>query len=244
MSGSRRAAMPAVEAARSVDDKPLGSTVRWLYRRPMHFKALMVDVDGVVIVHPNPQGWSAHLERDLGLPPALLQSAFFVPHWPEIILGRAALRERLGLVLAEIAPDLNADELIRYWFANDAHLDHDLLAQLAPIRAGGVKLHLATVQEHERARYIWDELALKRHFDGMQYAAELGFAKPEAQFFRTAAARSGFAPDEIFFIDDKQANVDAARGEGWSAALWDGTRPLAVLMAEQAARPPIPSPRP
>ncbi len=197
----------------------------------MRFKALMVDVDGVVIVHPDPQGWSAHLKRDLGLSPALLQSAFFAPHWPDVILGRAGLRERLAPVLAEVAPELDADRLIRYWFENDAHLDRSLLAQLAPIRAGGVKLHLATVQEHERARYIWDELALKRHFDGMHYAAELGFAKPEAEFFRAAAARSGFAPGEIFFIDDKQANVDAARGEGWSAALWDGTRPLASLMA-------------
>ncbi|WP_293807501.1 HAD-IA family hydrolase [uncultured Bosea sp.] len=210
----------------------------------MCFKALMVDVDGVVIVHPDPQGWSAHLERDLGLSPALLQSAFFAPHWPDIILGRAGLRERLAPVLAEIAPGLSADRLIRYWFANDAHLDQGLLAQLAPIRAGGVKLHLATVQEHERARYIWDELALKRHFDGMHYAAELGCAKPDGAFYRAVAARSGLSPEEIFFIDDKQANVDAARGEGWSAALWDGTRPLVALIIEAAGRPPIPSPPP
>lgn len=200
----------------------------------MRFKALMVDVDGVVIVHPNAKGWSEHLERDLGLSPALLQSAFFEPHWPDIILGRAALRDRLTPVLAEIAPGLSPDALIRYWFARDAHLDQNLLAQLQQIRAGGVMLHLATVQEHERARHIWEELALKRHFDAMHYAAELGWAKPAGEFFRAAAGRSGFAPDEIFFIDDKQANVDAARGEGWNAALWDGTRPLGDLIAEAA----------
>lgn len=204
----------------------------------MRFKAVMVDVDGVVIVHPDPRGWAAHLEHDLGLSPALLQSAFFAPHWPDIILGRAGLRDRLTSVLAEIAPDLSADRLVRYWFENDAHLDQDLLAQLAPIRAGGLALHLATVQEHERARYIWDGLGLNRHFDGMHYAAELGWAKPAAPFFRAVTARSCFAPDEIFFIDDKQANVDAAREEGWSAALWDGTRPLADLMAEAAAQEP------
>lgn len=210
----------------------------------MRFKALMVDIDGVVIVHPDPQGWSAHLEHDLGLSPALLQSAFFEPHWPDIILGRAALRDRLSPVLAEIAPGLGVDRLVEYWFENDAHLDQRLLAELAPIRASGVKLHLATVQEHERARYIWDGLALKQHFDGMHYAADLGWAKPAVQFFQAAAARSGFAPDEIFFIDDKQANVDAACGEGWSAALWDGTRPLAALMAEAACAPVTPSPPP
>lgn len=198
----------------------------------MRFKALMVDVDGVVIVHPHPEGWAAHLERDLGLSRTLLQSAFFEPHWQDVILGRARLRDRLAPVLAEIAPGLSVDRLIRYWFENDAHLDHDLLTQLAAVRAGGVELHLATVQEHERARYIWGELALKRHFDGIHYAAELGWAKPAAQFFRAVTARSGFAPDEIFFIDDKQANIDAARAEGWNAALWDGSRLLADLVAE------------
>lgn len=201
----------------------------------MRFKALMVDVDGVVIVHPDPQGWSGYLERDLGLSPVLLQAAFFAPHWPDIILGRAGLRERLAPVLAEIAPELDADRLVRYWFENDAHLDQNLLAQLASIRAGGVKLHLATVQEHERARYIWNELALKQHFDGMHYAAELGWAKPDAAFYRAVERSSGFAPGEIFFIDDKQANVDAARACGWSAALWAGTRSLAAVMAEAAA---------
>jgi len=104
----------------------------------VRFKALMVDVDGVVIVHPDPKGWATHLERDLGLSPALLQSAFFAPHWPEIILGRAGLRDRLTPVLAKIAPGLRADELIRYWFENDAHLDRNLLAELAPIRTEGV----------------------------------------------------------------------------------------------------------
>lgn len=192
----------------------------------------MIDVDGVVIVHPDPQGWSAHLERDLGLSKALLQSAFFEPHWQDIILGRADLRQRLLAVLAEVAPELGVDRLIQYWFENDAHLAHGLLDQLAPIRARGLKLHLATVQEHERARYIWDELGLKHHFDAMHYAAELGCAKPDGAFYRAVAARSGFSPVQIFFIDDKQANVDAARGEGWSAALWDGTCLLASLMAE------------
>lgn len=137
-------------------------------------------------------------------------------------------------MLARIAPGLGVDRLIDYWFENDAHLDLKLLAQLAPVRAGGARLHLATMQEHERAGYIWNELGLNRHFDAMHYSAALGSAKPEALFFRAVAERSGFSAGEIFFIDDKQANVEAARLEGWSAAIWDGTRTLASLMAEAA----------
>jgi putative hydrolase of the HAD superfamily len=196
----------------------------------MPIRALMVDVDGVVVVSHGPGGWSTHLERDLKLSPARLQEAFFAPHFGDIVHGRAALRDRLEPVLAEIAPHLPAETLIAYWFEQDAHLDHGLLAQIDALRAAGLQAHLATVQEHERADYLWTRLSLKDHFDAIHYAADLGWAKPAAEFFQACEARSGFAPDEIFFIDDKVANVDAAQALGWHAAVWTGDRTVAALM--------------
>jgi putative hydrolase of the HAD superfamily len=130
----------------------------------MTIKALMIDVDGVIVVHPHPQGWSVHLERDLGLARDVLQDAFFKPHFSEVVHGRAALRERLGPVLRDIAPHLTCDRLIEYWFANDAHLNIDLLQQLGRARRRGLKLHLATVQEHERADFLWRRLGLREQF--------------------------------------------------------------------------------
>lgn len=190
----------------------------------------MVDVDGVVVVHPDPGGWSANLERDLGLKVELLQSAFFGPHFGDIIHGRAALCDRLAPVLEEIAPHLTCDELCAYWFEQDSHLDRGLLEQLAAFRAQGVALHLATVQEHERAAYLWDAMGLKDHFDAMHYAADLGHAKPAAEFYAAIEARTGYAPADLFFIDDKAANVEAAQARGWRAALWTGQDRLADLI--------------
>lgn len=194
-------------------------------------KALMVDVDGVVVVHPEPGGWATHLERDLGLSKAALQAAFFAPHFDDVIHGRAALRERLAPVLEEIAPHLTCDELCAYWFREDAHLDHGLLDQLAQQRAAGIAVHLATVQEHERAAYLWETMALKDRFDAIHYAADLGHAKPAPEFYAAIEARTGYAPADIFFIDDKAANVEAARARGWNAAVWTGRDRLADLIA-------------
>jgi len=203
----------------------------------MPIKALMVDVDGVVVVQPDRHGWSAHLERDLGLSPAQLQAAFFEPHFGDIIHGRAALRDRLSPVLAQIAPHLSTETLIAYWFEKDAHLDHGLLAQIDALRAAGLQAHLATVQEHERAAWLWNRLALKDHFDAIHYAADLGWAKPAAEFFRACEARSGVAPDEIFFIDDKAANVEAAKALGWHAAVWTGQETVTALMNQAGLWP-------
>ncbi|MGH6999547.1 MAG: HAD family hydrolase [Phenylobacterium sp.] len=191
----------------------------------------MVDVDGVVVVHPDPGGWSANLERDLGLKVEDLQEKFFAPHFGDVIHGRAALRERLAPVLAQIAPHLSCDQLCAYWFREDGHLDHDLLGQLAQVRAQGIELHLATVQEHERAVYLWNDMGLKDRFDAIHYAADIGHAKPADGFYAAIEARTGFAPSDLFFIDDKAANVEAAQARGWKAAVWTGKERLADLMA-------------
>ena len=203
----------------------------------MPIKALMVDVDGVVVVDREPNGWSTHLERDLGLAPSRLQAAFFAPHFGDIVHGRAALRDRLRPVLADIAPHLSAETLIAYWFEQDAHLDNSLLAQIDALRAVGLMAHLATVQEHERADYLWTRLGLKDHFDAVHYAADLGHAKPAAAFFQTVQARCGYAPDELFFIDDKVANVQAARVLGWHAAVWTGDETVETLMIQAGVWP-------
>jgi len=195
-------------------------------------KAMMVDVDGVIVTHPHPRGWSANLEADLGLKAELLQEAFFKPHFGDIVHGRAALRDRLAPVLAKIAPHLTCDQLCEYWFREDGHLDHGLLDQLAQVRARGVELHLATVQEHERAAYLWNQMGLKDRFDAIHYAADLGHAKPAPEFYAEIERRTGFAPIDLFFIDDKAPNVEAAQARGWRAAVWTGEERLAELMAK------------
>ena len=197
----------------------------------MGIKAIMVDVDGVLIVHPDERGWSANLERDLGISASELQAAFFTPHWDDVVHGRATLRERLGPVLQDIAPHATCDALIDYWFANDSHLNAILLAELASIRAGGIEVHLATVQEHDRARYLWEELDFRSRFDGLHYAAELGCAKPAASFYERIEARTGFGPQDLFLIDDRMANVEGALTRGWAAALWTGKDRLQSLVA-------------
>jgi putative hydrolase of the HAD superfamily len=186
----------------------------------MTIKAIMVDVDGVLIIHPDERGWQQHLERDLGVSAATLQQEFFDKHWYDVVHGGASLRERLAPVLYDLEVDVRCDDLIRYWFTNDAHVNDALLLELAAIRSRGTQVHLATVQEHERASFLWNDLRFRDHFDGLHYAAELGCSKPAAAFYRKVEERTGFQPPELILIDDRRANVEGAITCGWSAALW------------------------
>ena len=199
----------------------------------MKLKALMVDVDGVVIV-PRSGGWAANLEADLGLSPTVLQTHFFAPHWTDIVLGRAGLHERLTPVLARIAPHLTSERLVAYWFERDAQLDVRLLADLSAVRAEGIEIHLATVQDHLRAAYLWTGLGLRERFDALHYAADLGARKSDLAFYAAVEARTGFAAAELLLIDDTLANVEAAHAAGWGGAVWDGSERLASVLHRAA----------
>ncbi|KAB1089160.1 HAD-IA family hydrolase [Neorhizobium galegae] len=200
-------------------------------------KILMVDVDGV-LVHGRPADglpFATDLERDLGLSLDVWQREFFKPFWPDIVTGREAIEPRLTAVLREIAPHLEAETLLRYWFENDSRLDGTLLDDLAVFRETGLALYLATNQEHRRAAYLMDEFGLARHFDGMFYSAKFGHRKPAQDFFRLATAETGASPDEILFLDDTLENVEAARVFGWKAVHWTAGMTLEAAIAPFAA---------
>jgi putative hydrolase of the HAD superfamily len=198
----------------------------------MSFRALMVDVDGVVVIRPDGRRWDADMAADLGVEPADLQRAFFERHWPAIVIGKARIEDRLPSALAQIAPHLTAEDLIAYWFAKDACLNLDLLDDLAALRATGTPLHLATVQDHRRADYLWTTLGFRDRFDGLHHSAALGCAKPDLAYFQAVAARLALPSADLLLIDDSPRNVAAAIKAGWQARLWTGEQTLAEVLAD------------
>lgn len=136
-------------------------------RRPI--RVLMVDVDGV-LVHGRPADGRAvfsELKRDMGLGYEQLRARFFNRHWEAIVTGREPLLPQLSEALAEIAPQVGAGELVRYWFDNDARTRPEDLMALDEARRRGLRVHLATNQEHLRAADLMERVGLGRHVDGM-----------------------------------------------------------------------------
>ena len=112
----------------------------------MAIKALMVDVDGVLVDGRAEDGnhWHTSMEQDLGLAYDTLHTHFFAPHWESILLGRADVSVDLTAALEQIAPHLTLDNLLAYWFEKDSRLDVPLLEQLSLIRSSGIRVYLAT----------------------------------------------------------------------------------------------------
>lgn len=195
--------------------------------------ALMIDVDGVVVRGRPDDGqpWNSRLDVDLGVDAEEVQQEFFRPYWDNVVTGKISLHDCLGPVLERIAPRLSCEELIAYWFENDARIDSRLLQEIGALRAQGINAYLATNQEHNRAAYLMDKLGLAGHFDGIYYSADLGHQKPDVAFFRNVEKEVGIPAQSLFLIDDSFANIEAAKRIGWKAALWTGDDRLNDLMA-------------
>lgn len=55
-------------------------------------------------------------------------------------------------------------------------------------------------------------------FDAAHYSCHIGHAKPLPAYFHAVCAATGMDATSILFIDDRPANIDAARQAGLHAA--------------------------
>jgi FMN phosphatase YigB (HAD superfamily) len=89
----------------------------------------------------------------------------------------------------------------------------DLLAELA---AAGHAIH-ALSNYPIWYRMIDDKLRLSRFLQWSFVSCDTGFWKPDSAAFLHAAEALGVEPRACLFIDDREVNVDVARGVGMDA---------------------------
>lgn len=195
---------------------------------------IMMDVDGVIVSGRPKDG--AHLftdlEADLGISAPTLQREFFKPRWPDIITGRKALLPELAEFLTDIASAVSAQTLIDYWFENDSRLVEAVIDDMAKLRAKGLRVYLATNQEHMRATYLMEVMGLAGQVDGIFYSAAIGHRKPSEQFYRNIQETLAASPQDITLVDDTEENIIAARARGWNTIHWRANMSLLDELAQ------------
>ncbi len=73
-------------------------------------------------------------------------------------------------------------------------------------------------------------------FDVVALSFELHAMKPEVEIYTRAAELAGYAPQEIFYVDDLADNVVAAREAGFDAVQYTSTRDLACELRKRGVR--------
>ena len=88
----------------------------------------------------------------------------------------------------------------------------------------------------------WEHLMGRRYavlpgnFRDVVLSHEVGAMKPDRGIYEAAARRAGVPPDRIFFCDDIQSHVDAARAAGWQAELFTTAAALIDALERRGLR--------
>ena len=70
-------------------------------------------------------------------------------------------------------------------------------------------------------------------FDPILYSFQFGHVKPERELFEAVEDKLDLPAEEIYFIDDTQGHVAAARAAGWDAVQYQSTTQLRNSLAER-----------
>lgn len=183
---------------------------------------LALDVDGVLL-DPDRHGaghWTNTLADECGITRPQLREAFFQRSWDDVVNGRQAIEDALAEALATIGTDLSVDHVLQCWFDADYVVVGRALDLARRAHELGVRVVLATNQEHRRAAYLQRRLGAEFELDDVVYSARLGYQKHDPEFFELASEQLGVTPDRrssVLFVDDVEHNVDVARAAGWRA---------------------------
>jgi 2-haloacid dehalogenase len=103
---------------------------------------------------------------------------------------------------------------------------------LEELRAAGVPTYLLSNASAETWPHAVERFPFLDELDGVLVSGDVRMAKPDPEIFEELCRRFGLRPETTVFIDDKAANVDAARRLGFAAHHF---RDAAGLRAELVA---------
>lgn len=183
-------------------------------------RAIVFDVDGVVIRSKNEQGqflWSLDIELDLGMP-LECRREIFAQEWKRVACGELETIEHLQNVFKKYPQlSITPEEFVEYWLSHDANVDLKVIEYVQGLR---MPKYLGTNQDRLRIEYLKELVGV--HFDGIFASCEMRCMKPEEIFFRNIERQLNLKPHELMLIDDDVKNVERAQSCGWEACLYAG----------------------
>lgn len=114
---------------------------------------------------------------------------------------------------------------------DNAGFDHDLLNYIKVLKKSYKVGMLSNVGSDGLRKYM-DYSVLEDHFEVIVESAKIGFAKPEARAYETAADELGVRLDECIFIDDRQEYIEGAMHVGMKTILYADLKSLKKEIAD------------
>lgn len=196
-------------------------------------RALLFDLYGVVMRVQGPDAIAA-IEQAAGFGGPQLWEPFWAlrkpydagqvsatQYWEQIA---AAARRPIGDVPAAIAAEV----------AGWSNPDEEMVGYVREL-AGRVPVGVLSDVPVEVIEMLERTQPWLAELPAVVYSARVGRCKPDPEVYRLALAKLGMAPDLVFFTDDREGNVAAARELGMPAAAFTSLGTLRPLVAAHLA---------
>lgn len=179
-------------------------------------KHILFDTDGV-IVHSDM--WSNEYARRSWISSEITRP-FFREIFGDCLIGKSDLKEVIKPYLAQWDWTGTVDEYLEEWFRYENTVDKDLLEKIQELRKTGIQCHVATNQEKYRLAYLRNEMGFSKNFDSVFCSCELGYKKPQREFYERVLYILGAVSDEVLYFDDAKDNIESAKELGIHAVLY------------------------
>jgi HAD superfamily hydrolase (TIGR01509 family) len=183
---------------------------------------LVLDIGGVVYRSWPDEAFRARWAERCGRDAPTLQERFYAGEdWTLAELGRISHVENIRRLAARLGLSVEAArEMVFEGWAPRA--DEALAGLVDRLRAAGTPVAALTNNTSTEAE-LMARPELARLFDLAISSADAGLAKPDAAFFRHAEARLETTGAALVFVDDVEANIEAAQALGWRGVWFRST---------------------
>ncbi len=175
---------------------------------------LLIDADGVLL--KKVEYFSARFAREQDIPEETV-TAFFKNEFRLCQEGKADLKYEVAKYLEGWKWVGSVDHFLEHWFSSDVNANLELGADIMTLRTRGVRCYLVSNQEKYRADYVRKELASHSLVDGYFFSYEIGHRKSSPEFFNAVLREIVAQPAEVTYVDNDDANIEAARACGINA---------------------------
>ena len=193
-------------------------------------RIFVFDLDGV-IRHWDPE-IVKNAERANGLPEgALFQVSFETDLLLAAVTGKMtdeAWREEVATRLQREYPDANGAGAVAAWSDPVGEIFPGSRDVLTRARELGTVCLLSNATSRLNADLA--ALGISGHLDHIFNSSEIGFAKPDERIYAHIEEALDVDPEQIVYVDDGPANVEAAIERGWNGLLAEPGADLNQLM--------------
>ncbi len=135
-----------------------------------------------------------------------------------------------------LKPEVTDEEIIKAWNSILVHYPLEKFELLTSLKENNRVLALSNINithvtEMDRvSRERLGSRAFSDFFHRAYYSHEVGYRKPDTDFYKYVLEQENLKPEETFFVDDLPENVEAAKSIGMQAHRLEHPRKLKELL--------------